>query len=396
MPDIGPVESENADSQSPEGVTTPGSIPVAQEDVDVIEEPATSVPDRAPGPPTQPSVDPAEDAGPPAVEPHPLPATGLGLCPRSYDAAGFEEAFDLAAEAADVGVVQLPFAWDKLNGRPDYSSYDSYAWLVEPQPPDGRNMFEKHGLQMGLWVSFLDPTDLSRLGVGEGSAGVSFRDPAVSEAFVEECVWLAKRFEPAYLALGTEIDGYLRSAPTDEREALLAAIQAARTHIKAVRPDVTLFVYFQLEHVRAAHLWEAIRPFAEVSDVAAFSSYPSLPIDGADSGVRAADLPGDYYTKIAGELAVDRPLVLAELGHPSRPSEAFLAGSDAEQAEFVRKVLTILPVNTRLVTWTYLYDPDLSSVYAPRIAAYFGSMGLRRPDGGVSPGWTAWLSAVGR
>ena len=396
MPDLKPLESENADGQITGAVSTPASVPAAQGDVDVAEEETTSAPDRAPAPPAQPSGGPAEDAGPPVVEPHPLPATGLGLCPRSYDAPGFEEVFDLAAEAADVGVVQLPFAWDRLNGRPDYPSYDSYAWLVEPQAPDGRNMFQKHGLQMGLWISFLDPGDPSRLRVNEGPAGASFRDPAVSAAFVEECVWLAKRFEPAYLALGTEIDSYLQIAPTDEREALLASIQAARARIKAVRPDVTLFVYFQLEHVRAAHLWEAIRPFAEASDAAAFSSYPSLAIDAADSGFRAAELPADYYRRIAGELAVDRPLILAELGHPSQPSEVFSAGSDAEQAEFLRKVFAVLPANTRLVTWTYLYDPDLSSVYAPPIAAYFGSMGLRRSDGGVTTGWTAWRSAVGR
>jgi len=322
--------------------------------------------------------EPWAGTGLPGIVPSTATLRGVGLCPSSIDPAGYLQAFAKASEGAAVAMIQMHFGWDALGGT---SSLDTYAWLVAPIGPGGSDLFEFHGLRKAVWVSFLNPVEGAWLELPEGYAGEGFANPDVAEAYVEECVRIADFFEPDYLAVGVEIQSYLEVSSEGERAALLASVASACNAIKARLPATIVFVYFQYEHVRSQHLWDLIAPFVMVSDVAAFSTYPSAPLTGPDTGHTAADLPDDYYNDISIHLGSDRPIVFTELGHPSRPSFLFAAGSEAEQAAFVERFFEIVaPLNMDLVVWTYLYDVDLSSVYAPHVADYFGSMGMLRVD----------------
>ena len=167
---------------------------------------------------------------------------------------------------------------------------------------------------------------------------------------------------------------------------------AAREAIKDEHSQMVVFVYFQYENVKAHDLWDLIRPFATNSDVVAFSSYPSLPINGPNSGLTAEALTADYYALIRENLAPECPIAFAELGHPASASSLFALGSEQEQALFIQKFFSAIPHNTAFVVWTHLYDPDLYSVYPPEVAEFFGSTGLLRIDpwAPTGRGWTTW------
>lgn len=253
-------------------------------------------------------------------------------------------------------------------------------------------MFEAHGLKRGFWLNFLDPAQPDRLNLPAGFEGAAFSDPEVAEAFMQECAWLAAYFRADYLAIGVEIDSYLAVQSAAERDALLATLRATRSIIQVIRPETVVFVYFQYENVRDQYLWEVIRPFADSSDLVAFSSYPSLPVTGPGTGFTVAELPADYYAPIRQHFGAERPVAFAELGHPSAPSHCFPPGSPEEQEQFIRALPSLLPAGTAFVTWTYLHDLDMSAVYEPEVAELFKSLGLLRADGDTSAsGWNAWL-----
>ena len=396
----GPADTDGEDTEPP--APTDPQVPDDQP-ADPNDQPAD--PDDQPTDPAPEDPDPAE---PPVVPVDPsddspgdtpstnVPARGVGLCPRTHDAAGYLDALDLAEQAGSVGVVQVNLAWDFLRGWTDGRTYrPRYDWLVQPTSDAGENLFEQHALSGAFWISFTQPADTRWISAPDDLGVVQFTDPAVATAYAQECAWFAAYAQPAYLALGVEVDSFLAAASVQERAAYLAALQKTYTAVKAAQPDCVVFVYFQYENVRSKDLWQLIAPFARVGDAYAFSSYPSLPVDGEDTGRTSANLPEDYFQPIVDRLGSDRPIVIAEFGHPAAPSSYFQAASVSEQAAMVQRLFDVLAqLDVTLVAWTYLYDADLSSVYPPAVSDYFGSMGLLRllDTQPADAAWTAWTS----
>lgn len=322
------------------------------------------------------------------------PVLAVGLSPRSCDQAGFLDAFAKASIVSSVGVVQVPFAWDRFRGFTDYRSYTAaYDWMVAPVFADGKTAFEHFGLKKAFWLSITDPTHAERLNLPVEMPQADFANADLASAYVAECVWLADHFKPDYLAIGAEIDSYINASSATERSAMLNAIASARSAIQVAHPDTVVFVYFQYENVVQKNLWDLIEPFASASDVYAFSTYPSLTANRPNSGRLANSLPADYFAPITTKLGTLKPVVFAELGHPSSPT-AFGSGSPQEQADLINWFFAGLPAKTMLIAWTYLYDLDMGSVYSSEANAYFGSMGLLRSTApaAATPAWTAWLS----
>lgn len=371
----------------------PGQVPSPSPDTGALPDPPSVPGADPPALPSQPDPDPEPE---PIVHPPDDPvilATAVGLSARSNDAAGYLDAIERASLCADAALVQVTFAWDFLRGENEGVTYRAaYDWLVAPDG-DGLDILQRSGLRRAFWLSFTDPNHPEQLAAPNIDGFVGFADPQVRAAFVAECAWFAEHFRPDYLALGVEIDSYLASASSAEREGFLSALQDARAACRAVQPGCCVFAYFQYENVRSRGLWSVITPFARAGDAYGFSSYPSMPLAGANSGLTAATFGDTYYDEILEQLGSDRPVVLAEFGHPAGPSGYFEAGNELEQADMIARLYAALGrLDVALVSWTYLYDPDLSSVYAPASSEYFGSMGLLRVDSGLpdGAGWSAW------
>lgn len=376
-----PTDSANDSNDSTESSEDSDSPPLDSDDSPDEPNPPPSDPeDSAPATPDEPPV-------------YPSPSRAVGLCPVTYDAAGFLDAIDKAADSSDVAMVQVNFAWDFLQGWTDGRTYRGlYDWLVYKDPNTQQNLFQQNGLQSAYWISFSNPAKTSEISSPWGPEATRFTDPVVADAFVAECAWFTAYAQPDYLAIGVEIDAYLVASDTDERTAFLVALQDAYGACKAIRPECVIFTYFQYENIWYNNLWELIQPYAMVGDAFGFSSYPSMPLTGVDTGYTAATLPDDYYNEIAVKLGDDRPIVLAEFGHPFGSSSYFSTGSSVEQSAMAGRLFEVLDgLNVNLVTWTYLYDPDLTGVYEPSTAEYFGSMGLLHQDQPLDlASWAAW------
>ncbi len=324
----------------------------------------------------------------------PRAVTGVGLWPRTYDVAGMRDALARTAGVSDVGMLQVTLAWDDLRGDTAHLGYhDQYDYLVVPGWDDNRNLFDHYGLGKAVWLDFLVSSDRRYLNLPAYGGARAFTNPQVAAAYVADCVWLADYFDPDYLALGTEIDEYLRQVDAAERTAVLNAYVTARVQIKARHPDLVVFVYYQYENVGARDLWDLIRPFVQNSDLAAFSTYPSLPPPGP--ALSTIELPSDYYAPISKQYPGGPPAAFVELGHPAAACALFPSGSPAEQEAFLARVARIAPRDTALLVWSHLYDPDYSGTCAPDTAQYFGAMGLlRRSDSVPTPTWTTWSELV--
>ncbi|MBI4579900.1 MAG: hypothetical protein HY718_09370 [Planctomycetes bacterium] len=374
-----------------------GFLPAPPADVSVDGSAGSDTsPDSSPGAPTEPAVpqDPLEPADQPPASRPAIPQA-IGLSPRTHDSAGYLQAVELAAQCAEVALIQVTFAWDFLRGRQAGESYRAaYDWLIAVDGTTGQSILEHHNLGRAFWLSFSYPAQPQTIAAPGVAGPVRFSDPRVMRAFADECGWFAGHFQPDYLALGVEVDAFLEAVDAAERAAFLQSFVAAREACKAAAPGCVVFVYFQYENVRTRGLWPLIASLASASDVYAFSSYPSLPVQGPDSGLTAATMSDTYFDDIVAHLGADRPVIIAEFGHPSAPSAHFSGGSPTEQAGMIQRLFDSLArLDVSLVAWTYLYDADLSSVYNSAASTYFGSMGLLRTDqaGTAGPAWDAWL-----
>lgn len=377
---VSQAQADTAPSQTPS--QAPSQEPTAPADETTTDDPQEPAP-------FDPSLSPED---PPAWPP---PARAVGLSPVTHDAAGYLDAVDKASQCAEAALVQVTFAWDFLQGWTDGPSYRArYDWLVHVDPNDGHTTLSRKGLGSAFWLSFTNPADTTEIASPWGPEATTFTDPTVADAYIAECAWFAAYARPDYLALGVEVDAYLAAASQAERDAFLDAWQRAYDACKVACPDCTVFVYFQYENVRANNLWEMIEPFARVGDVYGVSSYPSLPLWGDDTGYTADTLPADYYDDITFRLGVDRPIVIAEAGHPASGSKYFTSSSPSRQAAMIDRIFDRLAdCEVDLLAWTYLYDADLSAVYDNDTATYFGSFGLLHPDQpSVMTAWDAWIA----
>lgn len=291
----------------------------------------------------------------------------LGLWPRTLDFNGMAEVGQRADEGAAYGMLQVPVLWDFWQGLEGASYHERYDYMFAPIW-DGQDYFSRYHIGKAIWLDFLVPNDRRFL-----STAGSFTDPNFAADFVEECAFVADLFSPDYLALGTEIDEYIRFQPANEVNALYQTLATAKSEIQARHPHSRVFVYFEYENVRQKGLWETIAPFVGLSDVAGFSSYPYL------LGYTAATLPADYYVPLR---QYDKSVVFAELGHPARAPY----GSESGQADFINRWFQVRPSNTELSTWFAVYDPNYGGQ-----APLFETMGLLRDDNQSTPGWQSWL-----
>lgn len=315
------------------------------------------------------------------VSPYTIPDDGF---------AAWQDAFDLVRDFNDGAMGIIGLQWSFLMGtdpETDYSAtMSTYEYFYE-QP-------EYQGLIRMYAVTFGKSGDNAQIGVPDSYAGLrSFTNPDVSQGYIDEVVWFADRFPSEYLAIGVEINGYYNSNGQGEWDALVAAYIQAYDQIKAVHPDLTVYMYFQIEEFHRENNWDMVtQQLLDKMDVLSFSSYPSSGLhhpdylSEVDLGYDAAGLPQDYYTVIKTKFG-NRTIVFTELGHPSAPSTLFTRGSLQDQADFIDRFFGELTngLDIELVNWMGLHDIDYPG-------DYFDSIGLRNFDGTPKSGWDRWIA----
>jgi hypothetical protein len=248
-----------------------------------------------------------------------------------------------------------------------------------------------------------DFTPFAALGFARDVAGgveptVDWTDSAQKEQAQQAAVEVARRFGPAYLGLGVEVNRLFESDPA-AFDAFVAGYAAMYDAIKAASPTTLVFPIFQLEMMKGgAYLmggsearqpqWALLDRFAGRMDLAAFTTYPFL--DAASP----ADLPDGYYSQIATHTSA--PIAFTEIGWPSAPLSTAptseYGGSPDEQAAFVRRFFELTQgLDVRAELWAFPNDlnPDFPN-------AAMTSVSLRDNHGTAKPALAAWQDEVQR
>ncbi|OLC55070.1 MAG: hypothetical protein AUH85_10175 [Chloroflexi bacterium 13_1_40CM_4_68_4] len=226
------------------------------------------------------------------------------------------------------------------------------------------------------------------------TATISWDNAEQRRRFINVAVAVAKTYQPAYLALGLEVNRLARDDPASF-EGFVSAYREAYAAIKAASPSTAVFTVFQLERLRGAGYvstgtrasparWDLLDRFSGALDVVGFTTYPFLDYESP------AAVPPDYYSSIAAR--VKAPIAFTEIGWPSAPLAAAPAsgfgGTPEEQASFVKRFFDLTAtLKPAFSLWSFPNDPGPA-------AATFASVGLRQRDGTPKPALAAWREGI--
>jgi hypothetical protein len=300
-----------------------------------------------------------------------VPAVGTDSVvenPRTY-AMGFsilppvpsvEATIDFVPRVAEVGeytIIQREVPWRRLRAGDSIDEILDDEW-------DGYVEFvtEAHGLRLVILVDPLDGLDRTRESPEARAAGATLMDPgdrAIHEAFVLE---VARRYQPDYLGLASEINTMAAHGDPAFYVLLRDMINGLIPEIREVSPDSKIFVSHQVDDAwglfgesNVEDQFSVVRDF-EATDVVGLSSYPVFFWD------RPEDIPDDYYQRYADESG--KPLIQVEGGWSSERT-AFMgptrqASLEVQTRYFIRLFELLDGVEAELVVLLTMADLDLS------------------------------------
>ena len=343
-----------------------------------------------------------EDGG--SVPPTPTPtlepgtrarsfAMGISSLPAELTDESYAETFELAGQVGEVILIRRTPPWEELLSSGRFPS-DQTSSSTQRE----RDLAEQHGLQ--LFVA-IDATDVSEdTGQLEGLPpelrGAGFENEDIRSALLRYVQYVVVNYQPAYLAIGIDVNAYQRRFPGDYPN-FVSLYEEAYVQVKETAPDTQVFPTFQLEAMRGllpvgepgAPQWDLLDHFAARMDLLAVSSYPGVVFDAP------ADIPDDYYTGLAER--TDKPIAITETGYPSdAPDErdGDEPPTEREQASFLRRLLRDAErIDMGLVVWFAGQDPTFEGGASSDLIRHIG---LLRRDGTGKAAWQVWREAVAR
>lgn len=310
-------------------------------------------------------------------------AMGISSLPPELTEQSYEDTFALAGSAGEVILIQRTPPWAELiAGHISEETVQTTRREVE--------LAEEHGLDIFVAI---DPTDSaerrSRLaGLPEDLRGAGFGDEQVQQAFLAYARYVAEQYQPKYLALGVEINGYQQHHPEDF-ERFVVLYHQAYDEVKQISPETLVFPTFQLEELQGLlppgeplpPQWYVISRFEPRLDLLAVSSYPKLAYETVD------DVPESYYAQLV--LYTDRPIAISGMGYSSASGEDDPQdAAELGQAAFLQRTLdNAQQLSMPFVIWFVGQDPSFTGGESLDLLQ---DTGLRRQDGSAKPAWTIW------
>jgi hypothetical protein len=292
---------------------------------------------------------------------------------------GVEAAIDFVPRVKEVGeytIIQREVPWRRLRAG------DSIDKVLDEEWDDYVEFItEAHGLKLVILVDPLDGLNRRRESPEAIAAGATLMDPgdrATHEAFVLE---VARRYQPEYLGLASEINTLAAHGDPALYAVLRDMINGLIPDIRAVSPDSKIFVSHQVDDAwglfgesQVPDQFKIVHDF-EDTDVVGLSSYPVFFWDQPE------DVPDDYYQRYADESG--KPLIQVEGGWSSERT-AFMgptrqASLEVQTRYFIRLFELLDGVEAELVVLLTMADLDLS-----------------RPEWGLSEETRAGLSNFAR
>lgn len=224
-------------------------------------------------------------------------------------------------------------------------------------------------------------------------------DDNTKEVYKKSAVEFAGKYKPNYFAMGIEINMLFESSPSDFKE-FAVFYNETYSAIKEVSPTTKVFTIFQLERMKGLKgglfgdadnknapnfpnetYWFLLDQFR--SDIAAFTSYPSLIFKNP------SEIPSDYYSEISKHTS--KPIAFTEIGWHSGSIGLEQTGwesSQEEQAQFAARFFELADgLDTEFVIWPFMYDKDANNA---GVNVLFNSMGLHDKEGKEKKAWNVW------
>lgn len=314
---------------------------------------------------------------------------GFSSIPARLTQADYLAALDLTARYGEVLLVQRAPEWGEFLPGVEPSRRLTELILRE------RTAVQERRLRLFYALDAFDPADRGRLAATPaGYEHADLADPAMRAAFVAEARFIAASYQPAYLALGVEINATFERSPA-QYQAFLGAYREAYRVVKATSPGTLVFVTFQYEQLLGEVPWEAPRPprwnllddFAGRLDLFAITTFPSVTYDVA------RELPPLYYQQIRDHTAL--PIAFTSVGFASRAGpEGVHSSTPAEQRRYLQRLLSdAAALESPLVVWFAARDPVF--VDDPPLNL-LSSVGLRDARDRSKEAWTVWAEAASR
>lgn len=335
----------------------------------------------------------------PAAAPTPSPqppaaprafALGVSSLPTELTEEGYAAAFALPAGAGEVVLIQRTPPWEELLSGAFPTEETVQTTKLETE------LAEENGLDIFLAIDPTDPAVGRRqlAGLPAGLSGAGFADESIRDAFSEYAVYVAVNYQPAYLALGVEMNAYERDKPEDFAEYLTLYAETYDA-VKEFEPDTLIFPTFQLEELhgllptddpRPAQ-WGLIERFEPRLDLLAVSSYPALAFPSP------AEIPAGYFSSISSH--TQRRIAIASMGYPSRAPEGEpIPRSEEEQASFLRLALDEAEaLDMKLVIWFVGQDPAFTG---DGPLSQLQAAGLLEQNGDTKSAWFVWAAEAQR
>jgi hypothetical protein len=226
----------------------------------------------------------------------------------------------------------------------------------------------------------------------------SLTEPAVQQAYREYARAVASILEPDYLGLAAETNLIRLMAPAALYQALVAAVNATATDLRATENTARLFVSVQVDAA-----WGRIGQNVAYRGVEQdFSDFPFMQALGLSSYpyfsyAAPEEIPLDYYRRLANGRSL--PVLVVEGGWTSGSVGGVQSTPDV-QARYVRRHAALLDsaraVGVFQLTFT---DLDLES-YPPQppgsILPLFAQLGLVDVNFAAKPALAVWDSLFAR
>lgn len=306
------------------------------------------------------------------------------------DEASVLTALDSMSGVAEVVLLQQSPPWSRiLAGEPLEDLAAEKAELAE--------FLRGLGLVVAYLADPLDGLDRTSEPPELVTAGRSITEPEIRDlhqAWVREVV---RQVQPRWMGLASEINTLGQHGDPTLYADLVDMIDGLATEVRALSPEVEVFVSFQVEDAHGLFIPEDGEGFDLVDDfrnldMLGLSSYPMFAFEDP------ADVPEDHLSRFRQE--TDLPLGMVEGGWSS-DSVPSADASPAEQAAYMARYAELLDgVGARLWILLLYADLDLDAFGLPPDRAEtlesFASMGIVDSDLEPKPSFQAWDEILAR
>lgn len=214
------------------------------------------------------------------------------------------------------------------------------------------------------------------------------------QEFLEVCVAIAQKFEPAVMLIGVEINRYFEKSP-DGFADFVALYQSIYDAIKDASPTTKVGSNFQLEYMKGEAMrsgvqhephWSIIDQFQPALDIVSFTVFPFFDYDHPD------DIPDNYLTEITTHTT--QPVMITETGWPSKPNPnvPVISATEDIQVEYFERLLQLIePLPLHALIWAFQHDPEIGIANG-----LFDHIALKNNDGTPKKLFPEWQELVER